>query len=995
MNEDERPDLTELKEVCDQLEELSSRFQLDLKAALETLHQRLLLALFGWVARQTVGIAGATGALGGLGLLLTPQRVLTCAHVVAEVTGADEEAEASPEKEILVEFSGIEPPAVLKARVEQWEPASRGEAKGDLCLLALEGIAPFAASEPPWASEPLLPDHPLTILASGQPPSFILLTLGPAVDSGWLPIRHSTPELTTRLGYTGAPVFDPVQGTIFGLLTADISKGAVRHYLIPAPLLLDWLPDFTSKLKIKVPCSSKAAEKIKIDVPYKITLKRPVFRSKRGFLKLSLPDFKRIFSRPSRHTTSGRVGGGDDFGPSLPMPARPDLPSPEPPPPDMETTEESFPIPGPVVGAPSLGAPPRVTSAKEAPAPPPVSGAESTQASPTIKTEELLAKAPPRPPQERQVNTGFAGKPAPHQPWGKRQPLDPGGAYWFWLEIGPRSEGAIDAPGSQVPLPVEMLPPLVRLTVALYSYGDGFQLDPSADIGELRLLPDGTAEVARQPGASGPPEIELQKKRLLFPVQAPPTPSLARLRCNIYCRGQLVQGRVIEAHVGQTPPEGKPALVTTLDYCLSRNLAAWTLSALPPVRLSLMLNGDDATHEVRFFGGAEFDAGTDFKAEGHFNAVELTTLLDEARQTLRQVAWGDAQPWTKQEYRYASRPAPALFKADLVRMAWAGYRCYFSISQRLAGGVPQVKALTQRLAAPGFMEIALKEEKAAGGFLLPGALLYDHPLDTSVPLEKLSLCPEFCADIERGSLLEASRCFAGHCPSQGIKTIVCPSGFWGFRHFLAFPLSGTTDLKPVIAVKDRPHILISAFPGFSDWTKHREQLARLTAGCEDHFAETRQETIDGLRLTAPHLVYFYCHGGQAGAVPYLQVGREGEIGISPDNLLSEEIWWESPRPLVFINGCHTTALEPRMILDFVRGFITTSNAAGVIGTEITVFEPLARGFAEAFFPAILAGRTVGQAVREARLALLQQGNPLGLAYVPFVIPGMKIKLLEA
>src|SRR5207244_9744776 len=97
-----------------------------------------------------------------------------------------------------------------------------------------------------------------------------------------------------------------------------------------------------------------------------------------------------------------------------------------------------------------------------------------------------------------------------------------------------------------------------------------------------------------------------------------------------------------------------------------------------------------------------------------------------------------------------------------------------------------------------------------------------------------------------------------------------------------------------------------------------------------------------------------------------------------------------PRPLVFINGCQTTALEPEQAFEFVSRFVDVAGAAGVIGTEITIFEPLACAFAEECLRRFLGGAEIGQAVRGARLAVLKAGNPLGLAYVPFVAADLRL-----
>jgi hypothetical protein len=52
---------------------------------------------------------------------------------------------------------------------------------------------------------------------------------------------------------------------------------------------------------------------------------------------------------------------------------------------------------------------------------------------------------------------------------------------------------------------------------------------------------------------------------------------------------------------------------------------------------------------------------------------------------------------------------------------------------------------------------------------------------------------------------------------------------------------------------------------------------------------------------------------------------------------------------------------------------------------------LATAFAEECLRRFLDGAPIGEAVRDARLALLAQGNPLGLAYIPFVIASLRLR----
>ena len=62
----------------------------------------------------------------------------------------------------------------------------------------------------------------------------------------------------------------------------------------------------------------------------------------------------------------------------------------------------------------------------------------------------------------------------------------------------------------------------------------------------------------------------------------------------------------------------------------------------------------------------------------------------------------------------------------------------------------------------------------------------------------------------------------------------------------------------------------------------------------------------------------------------------------------------------------------------------------MIGTEITIFESLAKAFAEECLRRFLNGDKIGDAVRGARLKLLKDGNPLGLVYIPYVIANLHL-----
>ena len=82
-------------------------------------------------------------------------------------------------------------------------------------------------------------------------------------------------------------------------------------------------------------------------------------------------------------------------------------------------------------------------------------------------------------------------------------------------------------------------------------------------------------------------------------------------------------------------------------------------------------------------------------------------------------------------------------------------------------------------------------------------------------------------------------------------------------------------------------------------------------------------------------------------------------------------------------------------IELVSGFVQTAKSSGVIGTEITVFEPLATSFAEFMMAALSDRRSVGAAMRAARLRLLERNNPLGLLYIAYAMATLRLSSARA
>jgi hypothetical protein len=608
-------------------------------------------------------------------------------------------------------------------------------------------------------------------------------------------------------------------------------------------------------------------------------------------------------------------------------------------------------------------------------------------------------RPPPAPPAApglavgRWITIGFASL---DRPAGQLEgPLAPDRDYYAWLEL----EG-------MGPVPTEP-PPSAGLSIALFGLGAEPSLRPDADRAEVRLGPRRSAWIGRPAArpALAPADAWLLQHRLFFPVRTPSGGTL-RLRCAMYHQQALVQSRLLEAPIAPRPwsPAGladrlarllgrRRPIRSEVDYALSRRLDPAHLGEWRPHRLSLMLNRDDeGTHGLHFFGA---DGAEQFKSSASFGGQLLQDLIDRARGGLRQVSWNDEGPWRAEAaapYRYERPAADEQLAGDLVRLAIRGYNFYHAVVDRLAGGPRAARELAALMRQPGRVQIALRE---SASHILPAALLYDYPFDPTRDPASYRLCPAFLAALDGAAPLEEAACFRGDCPIRGRpehETVVCPSGFWGFRHQLGLPLSvryGPEAVSTLVGSAPSLAVAVSTDPRFVLRAAHE---AALRAMCPDgwSYADTREDVIRMLKEGRAQVVYFYCHGGADSEGPYLHVGSGEEHRITPAYLRSREVFWEGAPPLVFINGCRTAAVEPERALEFVSTFVVTTGAAGVIGTEITIFEPLARAFAEECLRRFLDGAEIGEAVRGARLALLKARNPLGLVYIPFAVPSLRL-----
>jgi hypothetical protein len=458
----------------------------------------------------------------------------------------------------------------------------------------------------------------------------------------------------------------------------------------------------------------------------------------------------------------------------------------------------------------------------------------------------------------------------------------------------------------------------------------------------------------------------------------------ATLRCTAYHNNNAVQSIRVTFAVGPRTPA--TLIQGVVDYSLADDLAL--AGALAPRQLSVVTNTTPAvagTHTIVVKGAGAPPVAVNLTEAGAGNT--LRAVRDEL--TLITLGRGG------QDTRYGpDNEAPvSQLTADLETLAVLGSRFW---QDAVPFGADQ-DVLRPLLRSSSTIQIARVTDT-----VFPWSVVYDYPHllgDPWVPCELLRQWPTARATLTG---------YPDGCPFAGGHKLntLCPFGFWGFRHLLEQPPSVARGLlRTSIPVPDGAHAATvrSLNLDAALTTAHLKQLGRCLG---PRFAVTDCDSRDGFVAaigTALPLIYFYCHGrtaklGDAGVdleTPYLEIGHDEMLGTGDLNAWAATGAWQRKRwqevpPLIFINGCHTAALSPEQLVTFVNAF-AGAEAAGVIGTEIAVAQPVASEFAQRFYQHLLggpgavapSGAPAGQALRRARLDLLAKGNVAGLVYTAF------------
>jgi hypothetical protein len=553
--------------------------------------------------------------------------------------------------------------------------------------------------------------------------------------------------------------------------------------------------------------------------------------------------------------------------------------------------------------------------------------------------------------------------------------LAPGTAYELRIDIGPLSpDSAVEDPEAS-PFPSWVLPPSAEghwLEVIVVS--DDF-IVPGRRF-HLFLPTSGASWVCDcTSGRAHSCRPRDRRPHLFIALKTPDLPGTARLRLGVYYAKNLIQSQLLVASIAGAR-SAQQGYVSHIDYTLTSDLT--DLDALPPRTHNILTNENaDGTHRI-VINGQRDKVITFTLTEG-----QMRTSVDAVREALRNahfVEKDEKRTSLLDETNAKKRPA---FELDLERLAMLGWKLWTAL---LKGE----SEWTEDLGSPANIQVS---RVAGTNFVFPWALVYDIPLESHAPHAPCELLDHWD---RMPAIVEGA---ARRCPYEATharKNVLCPFGFWGFRHVLEQPPSmpkGRT-LQTSVRPQNQPPALAAFVSLRLDKAVTKQHVQALRGLGQLHVTDEASIDLMKQRLNgAVEVVYYYCHGGReplAGTsqtTPYLEIGQDERFQPSDVSTWRHVDWprdhWETTSPLVFINGCHTAEITPEALVTFVDEF-AVARAAGVIGTEITIHQLLAGEAAEEFFryfqaPAV----TVGKALHLMRLRLLAKRNLLGLAYTPY------------
>src|SRR5215467_4858149 len=495
-------------------------------------------------------------------------------------------------------------------------------------------------------------------------------------------------------------------------------------------------------------------------------------------------------------------------------------------------------------------------------------------------------------------------------------------------------------------------------------------LQPEDEESALVEEPVQELELPRERDSTRSAWFRLQPRR-----RAPPADPL-RLRLRLYYQLNLLEAGVLRMTVLEPAEEGSSDAIYRrerverspggLEHTQPRQLAMDLVRSAGGPRLTFLLRGPT--------GGA-----ISLAAPVGLDPADLEESLVGLREALTDVALSSRFGRELEGDAYE-------FDGQLRRLAQEGSQLWARLfSGSSVNEVPRLLAANP-IADGGLVQVTVQPEAAA--VAIPWSLLYDREL-----------------------------------PPEGVA--INPFGFWGYRYQVEqFVPDAVRDSElPLAAEPVRLDFILDR--RFRNAGLQVSLMDELAARGEDRLLvstpplEHAEECLRRLKGKPAEIVYLYVHGYsrpqrtdtltarameslprryemlpeedlQRDALrPLYETIRDATdpssswLELTYDRLHLEDLYELDrslfPGSIVVLNICESALFSTVLIESFVHFFLSRG-AGAVIGTECPMTIEFAHPLAERMLTSLLCGRSVGEALLEARLHFLGLRNPLGLAY---------------
>ena len=181
------------------------------------------------------------------------------------------------------------------------------------------------------------------------------------------------------------------------------------------------------------------------------------------------------------------------------------------------------------------------------------------------------------------------------------------------------------------------------------------------------------------------------------------------------------------------------------------------------------------------------------------------------------------------------------------------------------------------------------------------------------------------------------------------------------------------------------------------WPNRKYDNTEFCASLARHLRSANRRFNGKYRDAVDQIQHFICHCEidedlSSESRLLFSDGNTASIGdLQAAFLTIEERKESQDGPLVFLNACGTSRIDPMAIASFPRFFLQDNSNRGFIGTETNVPDVFAAEFSQSFYRGLLQGLSVGQALYNAKWEMLQnKNNPLGMLYVVYADPDLHL-----